>query len=259
MFDVNLSFGECAFDHFVTGQIEAYLETLFGKGINGGLVADLESITKRNTFLCNELHFYRMAMAPDSFVPVYTLNPLLPGWGNHAERLGASVVRMLPGHHGYELSEPVADACADWCEERRIPLLVPLRFEDERSWAPSYRPGKIKAESVQAFAIRHPQVRMIVLAPYLHEIPILFDATANIGVDISFCDRLFTVKKVLESAPADRVFFGSNAPFFEPEGNILKLTLSTLPEPVIRKISTGNAERFIRGTDSASEIGSDLG
>ena len=47
--------------------------------------------------------------------------------------------------------------------------------------------------------------------------------------------------------PAERIFFGSHAPYFPCESAVFKLFESPLGRPELEKMMRGNAERFLKG------------
>jgi predicted TIM-barrel fold metal-dependent hydrolase len=63
--------------------------------------------------------------------------------------------------------------------------------------------------------------------------------------DIATLEGVGGVPNLLKQVPADRVVFGSHAPFFYFESALLKLKESALSEPQATGVRSGNARRLL--------------
>ncbi len=67
----------------------------------------------------------------------------------------------------------------------------------------------------------------------------------DIVVDMAMLEGASGVANLLQKVPADRVLFGTHAPFFYPESAALKLQESPLADAQLRAIREGNARRLL--------------
>ena len=188
-------------------------------GITGGFISALEAIFYQDPYeaelaLSKELKGtnYRHAMI---------LNPTLPGWKDDLRRalrdLDIQAIRLIPGYHNYQLTDPVAEEAAAAIAETGLPLLLTLRMMDDR---PAYgiRPRPIPDDEIVAFLEKHPEIptvlaniRLAQLKNYTH----LFESRKNLVIDTSgFMAGLFPVDDAWPLVRGQMVF-GSNAPLTE--------------------------------------------
>jgi hypothetical protein len=70
-------------------------------------------------------------------------------------------------------------------------------------------------------------------------------AAGQVCFDIAMLEGVGGVANLLKQVPADRVVFGSHAPFFYLESAVFKLKESVLSEPQLASIRTDNARRLL--------------
>jgi len=69
--------------------------------------------------------------------------------------------------------------------------------------------------------------------------------TPQVSFDFATLENVGGVASLIEQVDADRVLYGSHAPFFYPEAATLKIKESALSDDVARKIISGNANRML--------------
>lgn len=188
-------------------------------GIEGGLISSCEAIFYQDPYeaevsLARELEGtgYRQAMV---------LNPTLPGWKDDlrraVEQLGIRAVRLVPGYHGYLLTDDVVSQVISSLQEYKLPLILTLRTEDNRTtWM--IKPRPIPMDEVKAYLEKNPDIPTLIANIRLNEITALtelFEARDNLFTDTSgFMKGLFPVDDAYPMVKGQMVF-GSNAPLSE--------------------------------------------
>jgi uncharacterized protein len=69
--------------------------------------------------------------------------------------------------------------------------------------------------------------------------------SGQVWFDLAMLEGAAGIERVLSAIPAERLLFGSHAPFFIHEAAMLKLQESELPQPVREGIVAGNAARVL--------------
>ncbi|MFA7175142.1 MAG: hypothetical protein WC340_17345 [Kiritimatiellia bacterium] len=91
--------------------------------------------------------------------------------------------KLLPGYHGYDMNLPSLNELAAILIEYDITLCLQLRMEDARSCHSITRVPTISTAAIKDFAIHHPQLSILVCAPYLGELGVLNDVP-NISAEM---------------------------------------------------------------------------
>jgi len=98
-------------------------------------------------------------------------------------------------------------------------------------------------EEIKKFALDFPEIKIIILCGYFREV-IEVCKIENVYSDISFVESYKTLKSLLKEIPADKILFGSHAPFLYVESQIAKLTYSEIGKEDLEKISSKNILSF---------------
>jgi len=76
----------------------------------------------------------------ENLIPVIVLNPSLSNWKGMLEKYDNSyrikTVKILPNYHNYSLSSSFVSDLMKGLNKRKIPLIIQVRLEDERSQYP---------------------------------------------------------------------------------------------------------------------------
>lgn len=188
-------------------------------GIEGGLISSCEAIFYQDPYeaevsLARELEGtgYRQAMV---------LNPTLPGWKDDlrraVEQLGIKAIRLVPGYHGYLLTDAVMDEVSGALQQYKLPLIITLRTEDART-AWMLMPRTIPMDEVKAYLEKNPDIPTLIANIRVNEVASLaelFKVRENLFIDTSgFMKGLFPVDDAYPMVKGQMVF-GSNAPLSE--------------------------------------------
>jgi hypothetical protein len=158
----------------------------------------------------------------ETLSPVLAINPSLKGWEqalDQAERLGVPAIRTYPAHWKLAPEHDGLRALAVAAGDRRIPLILTVRFEDLRQRDARDTAGDLHPQVVRTLARLGPQVRLIVSAAgkdFIEEVHwgLTPDEQRRVVWDISWIwgppeDHL---AKLFQRVGSERFCFGSQWP-----------------------------------------------
>ena len=267
--DTNVHLFQWPFRHLKYGRTPALVEKLRRHRIGQAWAGSYEALLFKDMAGVNERLALECAVNGGGIlVPVGSVNPLLPGWQGHLRRChevhGMRVIRLHPSYQGYGLAQPEFSRLLHEATERGLLVQIALLMEDERVQhpllpAPLVNPGPLvplmmelpaaKVQLLHGFAgMRLPRSRP------------LFDLP-NLTVDISGIEGTGALGALIEGnlpsdwfggivrggpkLPAERLLFGSHAPFFPVENALLKCFESRLNLAQLQAIMADNAHRAI--------------
>lgn len=188
-------------------------------GIEGGFISACEAIFYQDPYEA-EVSLSK-ELAGTGYYHAMILNPALPAWRDDLRRavaeLNIQAIRLVPGYHGYQLTDPVMDEVSAAVQEYKLPLIITLRTEDDRTvWM--IRPRPIPIEEVAEFLKKNADIPTLITnirPPQLAPLAPLFAQRKNLCIDTSgFMTTLFPVDDTWETVNGQMVF-GSNAPMTE--------------------------------------------
>ena len=157
-------------------------------------------------------------------------------------------IRLHPNYHGYKLDDPVFSRLLDLACERGLIVQLVVTMEDERTQQPLMRVPHVDVTPLIALLASRPSLRIVLLNWSRGVSSALLPKLAAAGqmyFDIATLEGVGGVANLLKQVPADRVVFGSHAPFFYLESAVLKLKESDLSESQATSIKAGNARRLL--------------
>lgn len=190
-------------------------------------------------------------------VPFGAVNPTLPGWERDLEaclgRHALPGLRLLPGHHGYDLADPrlreilVAAAAAG----RVVQIVITL--EDERTQHPRVRVADVDPGPLPAVLDGIPEARVHLLGwrPRPADLAALADLP-GVFLDTSRIEGTDGVAALTGQVPAGRVAFGTHAPFLIPEAALVRVGESRLAAEAAAELLGGAARRLRAGAAPAA-------
>ena len=227
--DLNCFSGNWPFHKVRYNTVEKIAQLHKRCGIEGGLISACEAIFYQDPYeaevsLAKEL-------AGTGYYHAMTLNPTLPAWKDDLRRcievLGTKAVRLVPGYHNYTLNDEIMIEVTDALKAYKLPLLLTLRTEDDRTtWM--IKPRSIPMDEVKVFLENHKDIPTLLANIRLNEIAALaelFAARNNLFTDTSgFMRGLFPVDTAYPLVNGQLVF-GSAAP--RNEMHSIKHTVDT--------------------------------
>lgn len=185
--------------------------------------------------------------------PFGSINPGLPAWEEDLRRCDEEHkmpgIRLHPNYHGYNLDEPAFARLLDAAGRRGLIVQLVVAMEDERTQRPLMRAPHVDVAPLPALLKARPELRVVLLNWGRGVRSALLPQLAEAGqvyFDIATVEGVGGVANLLKQVPAERVVFGSHAPFFYFESALLKLQESALSEAHLAAVRTGNAHRLPR-------------
>ena len=232
--DFNCFVGNWPFFRVRCNTVEKLMQLHKRCGITGGVVSSLEAIFYQDPYeaelqLAKQLEGtpYRHAMV---------LNPTLPAWKDDlrrcVEKLHIQAVRLVPGFHGYALTDAVMEEVSDALRAYQLPLIITLRMRDERT-AWMLQPRNIPLEELAAFLDSHRDIPTLLANIRLKELRKLNDQFAgrdNLFADTSgFKDDMLPLDFVWQETNArEKIVYGSGAPLMEMQATTILVDRSEL-------------------------------
>ena len=185
-------------------------------------------------------------------LPFGSINPRLPDWEEDARRCheehNMPGIRLHPNYHGYKLDEPGFAKLLDLACERGLIVQLVVTMEDERTQHPLMRAPHVDVSPLLELLASRPHLRIVLLnwsRGVNSALLVRLSVAEQVSFDIATLEGVGGVANLLKQVPANRVVFGSHAPFFYLESAVLKLKESALSEPQLASIQAGNARRLL--------------
>jgi uncharacterized protein len=212
---------------------------------DGLLHKDIRSVNSRLTEDCRK-HGHGI------LVPFGSVNPLLPDWEEDLRRCHEvhkmPGIRLHPNYQGYRLDDPAFARLLDLAGERGLIVQLVVTMEDERTQHPLMRVPHVDVAPLLALLASRSKLRIVLLnwsRGVTTALAAKLSAAGQVYFDIATVEGVGGVANLLKQVPADRVAFGSHAPFFYLESAVLKLKESVLSVAQVRSISAGNARGLL--------------
>jgi hypothetical protein len=191
-------------------------------------------------------------------VPFGSVNPLLPDWEEDLRRCHEvhkmPGIRLHPNYQGYKLDEPTFARLLDLAGERGLIVQLVVTMEDERTQHPLMRVPHVDVAPLLALLASRSKLRIVLLnwsRGVNNTLATKLSGAGQVYFDIATLEAVGGVANLLKQVPAERVVFGSYAPFFYFESALLKLKESDLSEAQARAIRAANARRLLGSAASA--------
>jgi len=185
-------------------------------------------------------------------VPFGSVNPMLPAWEDDLRRCQEEHkmpgIRLHPNYQGYKLDAPVLARLLDAARERGLIVQLVVSMEDERTQHPLMRAPHVDVAPLVALVVSRPDLRIVLLNWSRGVNSALLTkllAAGQVHFDIATLEGVGGVANLLKQVPADRVVFGSHAPFFYFDSALLKLKESALSELQLASVRADNARRLL--------------
>jgi predicted TIM-barrel fold metal-dependent hydrolase len=185
-------------------------------------------------------------------IPFGAVNPQLPDWEEDLRRCREvhrmPGVRLYPNYHGYKLDDPLFARLLELATNVGLLVQMCVSMEDERTQHPLVRVPPVDVKPLADLLVKIPTARVMLLnavrGPRTGPASLLAK-TPQVSFDIATLESAGGVATLLGHVPAERIVFGTHAPFNYPEAAVLKMKESALDAEVAGKISSANASRLI--------------
>ena len=193
-------------------------------------------------------------------LPIGTVNPAWPDWEEDLRRCheqhGMRGLRLYPAYHGYTLDHPEFTRLLGEAARRGMLVQVTLRLEDERVHHPAIDVPPVNTAPLLDALKMVPSARVQLInsagpllgnnvSALVRDTRVVFDIAATEGN--GGVGRLIagTNPSYRGAIPADRLLFGSHAPFFPCESALMKLFESPLSLEQLEPLMRANARRLL--------------
>jgi predicted TIM-barrel fold metal-dependent hydrolase len=251
--DVNVHLSRWPFRQLPLDETPALVRKLRSLGVTQAWAGSFDALLHRDVAAVNaRLTEQCRAHGDGMLLPFGTVNPKLPDWEDDLRRCGEvhrmPGVRLYPNYHGYKLDDPPFARLLDLATKAGLLVQIAVSMEDERTQHPLVRVPPVDVAPLPALLEKSPAARVMLLnavrGPRGGPMALLAK-TPQVSFDIATLETAGGVATLLEHLPAERIVFGSHAPFNYPEAAVLKMTESALDADVAKQISSGNASRLL--------------
>jgi uncharacterized protein len=251
--DVNVHLSQWPFRRVPDDDTPALIQRLQAAGVTQAWAGTFDALLHRNLAAANARLADECTRHGDGFLlPFGSVNPMSPDWREDLRRCTEvhrmRGIRLYPNYHGYKLDQPEFAALLDAAVERHLLVQLALKMEDERTQHPLVQVSAVDPVPLAALVAARPKLRLVVLngLGILRGEPLTKLArSGQVWFDLAMLEGAAGIERVLSAIPAERLLFGSHAPFFIHEAAMLKLQESELPQPVREGIVAGNAARVL--------------
>lgn len=223
-------------------------------GLDGVCVSHMASVFGFDTRTGNEALFQEVS-ADSRLLPVPILNPAEPAWEYELEwaaKKGARGVRIVPGYHNYSLLHPELKQLAGKLVEKRIPLHVSARLEDQRLQHPRLTTRAIPFEDLADLLRLYEELPVVIsgLRAYewskIQEVLNSGHQTDNVLLDLWFTNGpLAAISALCKQGERDLFAYGSCTPLQITEATVLQLASAEISEEDRAVLCRTNALRLL--------------
>ena len=252
--DTNVSLFQWPFRRLPLSETETLLRKLRVHGITKAWAGSFEGLLHRDVAGVNSrLAAECRAHGSDVLIPFGTVNPVLPDWEEDLRRCHEEHhmpgIRLYPNYHGYSLDDLRFRRLIRLAAERQLIVQLATAMEDQRTQHPLMHvadvdltplPEAIKGVPGAKLVILNHKATGAVFASLLKMPGVYFDMSRVNATD--------GVARVMRTLPANRVIFGTHAPFLIYESAMIKVYESNLTEAESSAVLHRNAESLIPQT-----------
>ncbi len=252
--DTNVSLFQWPFRRLPLSETDALTDKLRSRGIHQAWAGSFEGLLHRdiagvNSRLAEECRRH----GRDVLIPFGTVNPTLPDWEEDLRRCAEEHhmpgIRLHPNYHGYTLDIPEFARLLRLASERHLVVQLVAAMEDQRTQSTLLHIADVDLTPLAEIVRQIPTVKLVILNHKATGTTFTsLVKTPGIYFDISRVNATDGVARVMRTLPADRVVFGTHAPFLIYESAMIKVYESELTEPEMSAVLCQNAELLISQT-----------
>lgn len=251
--DTNVWLGRWPFRHLPADDAASLAPKLVAAGVKQAWAGSFEGLFQRDLAAANDrLAAQCGAVAGGLLAPFGTVNPRLPDWQDDLRRCheahGMRGIRLAPGYHGYALDDDSLPALLREAAERRLLVELLASLEDTRTQHPLARVPPVDLAPLAEVIRPIKDLRLICLGAFHAANRAAIEqavAAGEVYFEIATLEGAGGVAKLVEWVTADRILFGSAAPFFYFQAARLKLQEAELAGQQIEQICHANVRRIM--------------
>ena len=183
--------------------------------------------------------------------PFGSVNPKQPDWEEELRRCKEVYcmpgIRLHPNYHGYSLDDADFARLLRLAAEACLIVQLVVIMEDERTVHPRLWLDPINLGPLTGLVSQTPGLKLVLLnslRSWRGERLQRLLSEGEVCVEIAMLEGVGGVARLLKEVPAERVLFGSHAPFYYFESAMLKLQESAVIGEQLNSIRAKNARRL---------------
>ena len=257
--DFFIGIGDWPFRKLKHRTAEKLIELLKKEGIDRAIVYSIYSILAKDCMEGNLEVAEAASKYPETIIPYAVINPAFPGWEGEFmtcfDRMGFKGLRLFPTYHRYELRDSCFLEIISAVEEKKIPVILSIRIEDERQHHWLMKVPSLNIQAAAKVISDFPQVTFVISGATYPELLTEKDNLLqcnNWFFDIARMQGRHSnpglvevIVRAINDFGAKRMLFGSNAPFQYIKSSLLKVQKASIKERDKDMILLGNALHII--------------
>lgn len=261
LIDTNVNLMAWPFRRLKYGTTEALVMKLRRHGVREAWAGSYEALLHKNVGEVNaRLARECRTRGGGMLVPFGTVNPAWPDWEEDLRRCHEvhrmPGIRLLPNYHGYGLDHPEFVRLLAAAGRRGLLVQIAVCMDDERIHHPRLDVPFVDVRPLPAALDRTPETRIQLVNAFLHVRNAALKALLerkNVCFDASHLEGTGGIERAMAGnhwnlggrVPADRLLFGTHAPYWPVENAAMKLFESSLAPGQMAAITRGNAARLL--------------
>lgn len=223
-------------------------EFMTARGIDEAWAGSFEALLHRDMAAVNQ-RLAESCKRDSRLRPAGSVHPLLPAWKDDFKRCveghGMKILRLHPNHHGYTLDDQRFTELLELAGARQVLVQIVAQLEDSRTQHPLTQVTPVDLKPLPEVLKRVPDARVMILNANAAMVTKTLQGSTNLWLDMAMIEGVGGVENLLRSWPADKLCFGSHAPFFYWESSELKLRESVLTAEQLVAVRRGNAATLL--------------
>lgn len=237
--DSNVSLFHWPFRRLPLDETEVLVKKMRALGIGSAIAGSFEGVFERDLSAVNERLAEECSRYPELH-PVGSINPVAPGWEGDlaecADQHGMKGIRLHPGYHGYALDDPAFAKLLALAAEADVVVQIAMAMEDGRTQNDIARVSDVDITKLPG--VGDCRVQLLNWKPR-GAIP------GGVYLDTARIDGTDGIARLLATVSAERILFGSHAPFLISEAALIRAVHENpLDEIPLRKILGENANQL---------------
>jgi predicted TIM-barrel fold metal-dependent hydrolase len=192
-------------------------------------------------------------------VPFAVINPAFENWEHDFEtcfdKMKFKGLRLFPTYHGYDLTDKYLSEIINAAEIKNIPVALAVRVEDERQHHWLMKVPPLDVGKVIDVISKFPKVRFVISGASYGELSSARERLAKLDnwhFDIgrmqgrhSSPGAVEVIVRAVEDFGADKILYGSNAPFQYVKSSLLKVLNAQISDGDRDLILSGNVLKLL--------------
>jgi predicted TIM-barrel fold metal-dependent hydrolase len=250
--DTNVYLSRWAFRRLPADETPVLVEKLRKAGVTQAWAGSFDGVFHRDLGAVNRRLTEECAQHGGLLLPFGSVNPQLPDWEEDLRRCHEvhkmHGIRLHPNYHGYKLDNPEFAKLLAAAAERKLIVQIALSLEDERTQHSLMQVPHVDAAPLPELIKKTPGLKLEILNAFralrVERVDQLV-AAGQVYFEIAMLEGVAGVERLVQQVTADRVLFGSYAPFFIFESALLKMQESPLGGMQSQAVFHDNAAKLL--------------